>query len=200
MRKTWFVLYDCKVCRFCGRGPVVSLFVCCPSHSMTSVFLMFCFLSCLLWHFLHLCPSVAAMLTVRDWWFDLDSINECAERTEKRWRMEFLHFKLNLTIWNEREIKRKGKKKKKKIFFFRERNTKIETNGEKEMELEKNKYKRKKNSRKSVRWSAVPVPRLSRLWLQLRGEQGSGPKGADDLCFHTWGNFSSFFFSFSVPP
>ena len=33
---------------------------------------------------------------------------------------------------------------------------------------------------------------------------GSGPEGADDLCFHTWGNFSfsSFFFSSfsSVPP
>ena len=33
------------------------------------------------------------------------------------------------------------------------------------------------NSRKSVRWSAVPVPCLSCLWLKLRGEQGSGPKG-----------------------
>ena len=48
----------------------------------------------------------------------------------------------------------------------------------------------KKNSRKSVRWSAVPVPCLSRLWLKLRGEQGSGPEGVDDLCFHTYGGFS----------
>ena len=37
------------------------------------------------------------------------------------------------------------------------------------------------NSRKSERWSAVPVPCLSRLWLKFRGEQGSGPKGVDDL-------------------
>ena len=43
---------------------------------------------------------------------------------------------------------------------------------------------------KSVRWSVVPVPCLSRLWLKLRGEQGSGPKGVDDLCFHTYGGFS----------
>ena len=53
------------------------------------------------------------------------------------------------------------------------------------------------NSRKSVRWSAVPVPCLSRLWLKLRGEQGSGPKGVDDLCFHTYGEFSP---SPSPPP
>ena len=30
------------------------------------------------------------------------------------------------------------------------------------------------------------MPCLSRLWLKLRGEQGSGPKGVDDLCFHTY--------------
>ena len=53
------------------------------------------------------------------------------------------------------------------------------------------------NSRKSVRWSAVPVPCLSRLWLKLRGEQGSGPEGVDDLCFHTYGGFSP---SSSPPP
>ena len=53
------------------------------------------------------------------------------------------------------------------------------------------------NSRKSVRWSAVPVPCLSRLWLKLRGEQGSGPEGVDDLCFHTYGEFSP---SPSPPP
>ena len=48
-----------------------------------------------------------------------------------------------------------------------------------------------KNSRKSVRWSAVPVPCLSWLWLKERGEQGSGPKGVDDLCFHTGEFFPS---------
>ena len=31
---------------------------------------------------------------------------------------------------------------------------------------------------------------LSRLYLKLRGEQGSGPEGVDDLCFHTYGEFS----------
>ena len=46
------------------------------------------------------------------------------------------------------------------------------------------------NSRKSARWSAVPVPCLSRLCLKLRGEQGSGPEGVDDLCFHSHGEFS----------
>ena len=54
-----------------------------------------------------------------------------------------------------------------------------------------------RNSRKSVRWSAVPVPCSSRLWLKLRGEQGSGPEGVDDLCFHTYGGFSP---SSSPPP
>ena len=34
------------------------------------------------------------------------------------------------------------------------------------------------------------LPCLSRLWLKLRGEQGSGPEGVDDLCFHTCGGFS----------
>ena len=34
------------------------------------------------------------------------------------------------------------------------------------------------------------MPCLSRLWLKLRGEQGSGPEGVDDLCFHTYGGFS----------
>merc|ERR1712105_324719 len=29
---------------------------------------------------------------------------------------------------------------------------------------------------------------------------GSGPEGADDLCFHICRNFSSFFFFFFVPP
>ena len=61
--------------------------------------------------------------------------------------------------------------------------------------MKKEKMKKKKkveeeNSRKSVRWSAVPVPCLSRLCLKLSGEQGSGPKGVNDLCFHTYGEFS----------
>ena len=56
--------------------------------------------------------------------------------------------------------------------------------------LKKLKNAEKVNSRKSIRWSVVPVPCLSRLWLKLRGEQGSGPKGVDDLCFHTYGGFS----------
>ena len=34
------------------------------------------------------------------------------------------------------------------------------------------------------------MPCLSWLWLKLRGEQGSGPKGVNDLCFHTYGEFS----------
>ena len=38
-----------------------------------------------------------------------------------------------------------------------------------------------KNSRKSVRWSAVPVaPKL--VNVRCEGERGSGPEGADDLC------------------
>ena len=49
---------------------------------------------------------------------------------------------------------------------------------------------RKSNSRKSVRWSAVPMPCLSRLWLKLSGEQGSGPERVDDLCFHTYRELS----------
>ena len=34
------------------------------------------------------------------------------------------------------------------------------------------------------------MPCLSRLWLKLWGEQGSSPEGVDDLCFHTYGEFS----------
>ena len=51
----------------------------------------------------------------------------------------------------------------------------------------KNLKLQKSNSRKSVRWSALPVPCLSRLWFKLRGEQGSGPEEVDDICFHTFG-------------
>ena len=36
------------------------------------------------------------------------------------------------------------------------------------------------DSRKSVRWSAVPVAPVS-VWM-CDGERGSGPEGADDLC------------------
>ena len=72
------------------------------------------------------------------------------------------------------------------------REEKREKRGEKKRrgkrkEKRKEKGDKKKNSRKSVRWSAVPVPCLGRLWLKLREEQGSGPKGVDDLCFHTYG-------------
>ena len=56
--------------------------------------------------------------------------------------------------------------------------------------MKKKKKVEEENSRKSVRWSAVPVPCLSRLCLKLSGEQGSGPEGVDDLCFHTCGEFS----------
>ena len=55
--------------------------------------------------------------------------------------------------------------------------------------LKKLKNAEKVNSRKSVRWSAVPQPCLSKLLMKLRGEQGSGPEGVDDLCFHTYGRF-----------
>ena len=34
------------------------------------------------------------------------------------------------------------------------------------------------------------MPCLSRRCLRFRGEQGSGPEGVDDLCFHTYGEFS----------
>ena len=47
--------------------------------------------------------------------------------------------------------------------------------------------KYKKNSRKSVRWSAVPMPRLSRLCLKMKGKQ--------DLC-HRQNFFSSSSFAF----
>ena len=35
------------------------------------------------------------------------------------------------------------------------------------------------------------MPCLSRLCLKVKGKQGSGTKGVDDLCFHTYGEFSS---------
>ena len=45
----------------------------------------------------------------------------------------------------------------------------------------KNEEWNKRNSRKSVRWSAVPVaPKL--VNVRCEGERGSGPEGADDLC------------------
>ena len=44
--------------------------------------------------------------------------------------------------------------------------------------------------------------KFKKIRLISRCFLGSGPEGADDLCFHTWGNFSSFssFSSSSVPP
>ena len=53
------------------------------------------------------------------------------------------------------------------------------------------------NSRKSVRWSVVPMPCPSRLCLKLKGKQGRGPKGVNNLCFHTYGEFS---LSYPPPP
>ena len=47
------------------------------------------------------------------------------------------------------------------------------------------------NSRKSVSWSAVPVPCRSWLCLKFRREQGTGPKEVDNLCFHTYGEFEA---------
>ena len=38
------------------------------------------------------------------------------------------------------------------------------------------------NSRKSVRWSVVPVAPVG-MCVRYEGERGSGPKGADDLCW-----------------
>ena len=46
---------------------------------------------------------------------------------------------------------------------------------EKKRKRKKKEGKMKGNSRKSLRWSAVPVPYLSRLCLKLKGKQGSGP-------------------------
>ena len=49
------------------------------------------------------------------------------------------------------------------------------------------------NSRKSVRWSAVPVPCLSRLCLKLREGKGQRPwKGRWPTLSHLWRIFSLF--------
>ena len=56
----------------------------------------------------------------------------------------------------------------------------------------------KSKSRKSVRWSAVPVPCLNKLCLKFEGKQDSGPEGVDELCFHMYGEF--FPPSLSPPP
>ena len=45
------------------------------------------------------------------------------------------------------------------------------------------------NSRKSVRWSAVLVPCLSRLWLKLRGSRAAAPKGSMTYAFTHMGDF-----------
>ena len=47
----------------------------------------------------------------------------------------------------------------------------------------------KRNSRKSVRWSAVPVPCLSRLWMKLRGSRAAAPKGSMTYAFTHMGDF-----------
>ena len=50
-----------------------------------------------------------------------------------------------------------------------------------EQRAQKAQNAKKVNSRKSVRWSAVPVaPKL--VYVRCEGETGSGPEGADDLC------------------
>ena len=59
--------------------------------------------------------------------------------------------------------------------------------------------KKKKNSRKSVRWSAVPVPCLRRLCLKLKGEQGSGSKGSMTYAF-TQGDFLLLLILLGPPP
>ena len=59
------------------------------------------------------------------------------------------------------------------------------------------KMKMSGNIRKSIRWSAVPVPRPRSQCLKLIGRQDSGPKGVDNLCFHTYREFSP---SLSVRP
>ena len=43
--------------------------------------------------------------------------------------------------------------------------------------------------RKSVRWSAVPVPCLSWLWLKLRGCRAAAPKGSMTYALTHMGNF-----------
>ena len=54
------------------------------------------------------------------------------------------------------------------------------TNGQQQIYFKEMSQKRE-NSRKSVRWSAVPVaPKL--VNVRCEGERGSGPEGADDLC------------------
>ena len=61
--------------------------------------------------------------------------------------------------------------------------------------------RRRRNSRKSVRWSAVPVPCLSRLGLKLRERAGQRPRrGRWPMLSHIWGIFSFSFSSSSVPP
>ena len=59
-----------------------------------------------------------------------------------------------------------------------------------EQYAQKAKKRQESNSRKSVRWSAVPEPCLSRLCLKLKEKQGSGTEAVHDLCFHTYGEFA----------
>ena len=45
-------------------------------------------------------------------------------------------------------------------------------------------------SPKGNMWSAIPVALLCMIVNWSKGKQGSGPEGVDDLCFHTYGEFS----------
>ena len=47
--------------------------------------------------------------------------------------------------------------------------------GKKKIKVEK-----RRNSRKSVRWSAVPDA-LSKCWFECDGKKGSGPEGVADV-------------------
>ena len=47
------------------------------------------------------------------------------------------------------------------------------------------------NGCKSIRWSAVPVPCSSNLWLNLGNWKNSGSKRVGDQYFHTYEEFSS---------
>ena len=58
--------------------------------------------------------------------------------------------------------------------------------------LKKLKNAEKVNRRKSVRWSAEPVPYLSRLCLKLRESRAAAPKGSMTYAFTQMGNFLVF--------
>ena len=62
-------------------------------------------------------------------------------------------------------------------------------NIETEMNRDKFPQKARKNSRKSVRWSAVPVPCLGRLCLRLWGSRAAAPNGSMTFAFTHMENF-----------